>query len=142
MSSYVDSVLIPEERVLHRATISLWPYAFWILLGIITAVVVIGLGILGWVWSKTRATEIAITNKRVIAKFGFISRRTVEINLNKVESIQVDQTLVGRVFNFGTVIISGAGNPVAPIPGVAHPLEFRRNFMVATDRSQDVGRGP
>lgn len=142
MSSYVDSVLIPEERVLHRATISLWPYAFWILLGIITAVVVIGLGILGWVWSKTRATEIAITNKRVIAKFGFISRRTVEINLNKVESIQVDQTLFGRVFNFGTVIISGAGNPVAPIPGVARPLEFRRNFMVATDRSQDVGRGP
>jgi uncharacterized membrane protein YdbT with pleckstrin-like domain len=140
MSSYVDSVLIPDERVLHRATVSLWPYALWIILGLVTAVVLVGIVILGWVWSKTRATEIAITNKRVIAKFGFISRRTVEINLNKVESIQVDQTLLGRIFNFGTVVISGAGNPVAPIPGVSHPLEFRRNFMAATDRSQEPGR--
>ncbi len=136
MSSYVDRVLIADEHVLHRGHISLWAHAPWILLGVLTAVFVVGLFILAWVYVNTRSTEIAITNKRVIAKFGFISRRTVEINLAKVESIQVDQGLVGRMLDYGTVVISGAGNPVAPIADVARPLEFRRAFMEATDRRQ------
>jgi uncharacterized membrane protein YdbT with pleckstrin-like domain len=138
MASYVDRVLIADERVLHRGNLSLIPYAGWILLGIATAVIVVGLAILAWVWIKVKTTEIAITNKRVIAKFGFISRSTVEINLAKVESIQVDQSLAGRMFNYGTVIISGAGNPVAPITDVADPLEFRKKFMEATDRQQQA----
>lgn len=136
MSSYVDKVLLSDEQVLHRGNISLWPYALWIVIGVLTAVIGVGLIILGWVWMHTRSTEIAITTKRVIAKFGFISRRTVEINLAKVESIQVDQGLLGRMLDFGTVIIAGAGNPVAPIAGVANPLQFRRAFMEATDRRQ------
>lgn len=136
MSSYVERVLLSDEQVLHRGHISLWPYALWIAVGVLTAVIGIGLIILGWVWISTRSTEIAITTKRVIAKFGFVSRRTVEINLAKVESIQVDQGLLGRMLDFGTVIIAGAGNPVAPIANVANPLEFRRAFMEATDRRQ------
>lgn len=136
MTSYVDRVLIADEQVLHRGHVSLWPYAGWVLVGVLTAVLIVGLVILAWVYIHTHSTEIAITNKRVIAKFGFISRRTVEINLAKVESIQVDQGLPGRVFDYGTVIISGAGNPVAPIADVARPLEFRRAFMEATDRRQ------
>ena len=136
MSSYVDRVLIADEAVLHRGRLSLVPFAGWILAGVLLAVVVVGLFILGWVFVKVRTTEIAITTKRVIAKFGFIRRSTVEINLSKVESIQVDQGILGRLFDFGTVIIAGAGNPVAPIAGVADPLEFRRKFMEATDRRQ------
>ncbi len=135
MASYIDSVLIEQERVLHRAHVSLWPYFFWIVLGIATAVIGVGLVILIWVWIKTRATEIAITNKRVIAKFGVISRQTIEINLNRVESIQVNQGVVARLFDFGTIVISGAGNLIAPISRVAKPLEFRRQFMAASDRT-------
>ncbi len=74
-------------------------------------------------------TELAITNKRVIAKFGFIRRNTVEINISKIESIQIDQGIRGRIFNFGSIIVSGAGNPVAPIPGISSPLEFRKMFF-------------
>jgi uncharacterized membrane protein YdbT with pleckstrin-like domain len=136
MSSYVDRVLLADEKVLHRGHVSLWPYAFWIVLGVLTLVVIVGFFILAWVYVNTRSTEIAITSKRVIAKFGFVSRRTVEINLAKVESIQVDQGFLGRMLDYGTVIISGAGNPVAPIPNVAGPLEFRRAFMEATDSRQ------
>ena len=136
MSSYVDHVLIADERVLHRGRLSLVPYWGWLLLGVVLAVVVVGLGILAWVFIKVRSTELAITNKRVIAKFGFIRRSTIEINLSKVESIQVDQSLLGRMFNFGTVIIAGAGSPVAPIANVADPIEFRKKFMEATDQRQ------
>lgn len=142
MTSYVDGVLLADERVLHRGNLSLIPYAGWILLGVLLAVVVVGLGILIWVFIKVRTTEIAITSKRVIVKTGFVRRSTVEINLSKVESIQVDQGLAGRLFNYGTVIISGAGNPVAPITDVANPLEFRRKFMEATDRQQFVPEQP
>ena len=80
MSSYVDEVLIPGEHVLHRARISLWPFAVHILVGLVLAVVVIGLFVLAWVYVKVKATEVAITTKRIIFKQGFISRSTVEIN--------------------------------------------------------------
>jgi uncharacterized membrane protein YdbT with pleckstrin-like domain len=81
-----------------------------------------------------KSTEIAITNKRIIAKFGFISRRTVEINLDKVEALRVEQSVWGRFFNYGTVLISGTGSTVDPIANIADPLVFRRKFMEATDR--------
>jgi uncharacterized membrane protein YdbT with pleckstrin-like domain len=140
MSSYVEKVLIVDEKVLHEGKISLWPYAWAIVLGILLLPVVIGIALLVWVWVKARSTELVITSKRIIAKFGFVSRRTVELNLAKVESIQVEQSIVGRMFDYGTIIVAGGGNPVAPIPDIAAPLEFRRKFMEATDRQQPAGK--
>jgi uncharacterized membrane protein YdbT with pleckstrin-like domain len=134
MASYVDQVLIQGEQVLHRARLSVWPYALHVLIGLALAVVIVGLGVLAWVYVKIKSTEVAITNKRIILKQGFISRSTVEINLSKVESVQVDQSLAGRALDFGTLLISGTGTSVAPIYGVAGPLEFRKQFMIATDR--------
>ncbi|WP_200883498.1 PH domain-containing protein [Aquabacterium sp. NJ1] len=84
---------------------------------------------------RYKKTELAFTNKRVIAKFGFISRHTVEIYLSKVESLQVSQGIFGRIFDFGTLIISGAGNPRAPIPGIDSPMLLRRLLMEFQDRS-------
>ena len=94
---------------------------------------------LGWIflvlaYIRYKTTELAITSRRVIAKFGFISRRTVEINISKVESIQVDQGILGRIFNYGTLVISGAGDPQAPIPGISDPMAFRRAFIEAQDQ--------
>ncbi len=137
MSKYVDEVLIPGERVLHRARISLWPFAVHILVGLVLAVVVIGLFVLAWVYVKVKTTEVAITTKRIIFKQGFISRSTVEINLSKVESVRVDQTLFGRVLDYGTLVISGTGMAAAPIQGISNPLEFRKQFMVATDQTSE-----
>jgi uncharacterized membrane protein YdbT with pleckstrin-like domain len=105
-------------------------------LGILLLPVVIGLAILIWVFIIYKTTEIAITNKRIIAKFGFISRSTTEINLPKVESLQVDQGVMGRMFDYGTIVVAGAGTPNLRIPGVADPLRFRRHFMEATDSRQ------
>ena len=119
-------MLISGESVLHRGRVSLWPHAWKIVLGIVLLPVLgLGLVLLAWVWIIYSTTEIAITNKRIIAKFGFISRSTIEINLPKVESVQVDQSVMGRMLDYGTVVFSGAGTP-----------EFRKHFMEATDRLQ------
>jgi uncharacterized membrane protein YdbT with pleckstrin-like domain len=136
MASYVDSVLINGETVLHRGRISLWPHGWKILFGILLAPVIVGLGLLAWVFVTYRTTEIAITNKRIIAKSGFVSRSTTEINLPKIESLQVDQSVTGRLFNYGSIIIAGAGTPNMRIHGIADPLRFRRHFMEATDKPQ------
>jgi uncharacterized membrane protein YdbT with pleckstrin-like domain len=85
-----------------------------------------------------KTTEIAITNKRIIAKFGLIERKTIELNLLKVESIQVEQGVIGRLFNYGTIIISGGGNPLAPIAKISNPLMFRNRFVEATDGIQQA----
>ena len=138
--SYIDDSLIEGEQILHRARVSWWSQFGLVLLGILLLVVVIGLGFLIVAWIKVRSTEIAITNRRVIAKFGFIKRHTVEINLEKVEALKVEQGFWGRMLNYGTIFISGAGTSVAPIADIADPLVFRRKFMEATGRPMNMPR--
>lgn len=140
MASYVDQVLTKDERVVHVGHISLWSLSGHIILGALL-LFVFGLGLIVWAsaFIKYKTTELAITNKRVIAKFGFISRRTIEINLNKVESLQVDQGILGRIFNYGTLVIAGAGNPQAPIPGISDPMMFRKAFVEAHEAAPARG---
>ena len=138
--SYIDDSLIEGESIIHRARVSWWSQFGLVLLGIVTLVVVIGLFFLIAAWIKVRSTEIAITNRRVIAKSGFIRRHTVEINLEKVEALKVEQGFLGRVLNYGTIFISGAGTSVAPIANIADPLVFRRKFMEATNRPMSMPR--
>lgn len=130
MASYIEDALIQDERIIHVGHISLWSLVHLIIPGVIL-LPAFGLGLIFLViaYIRYKTTELAFTNKRVIAKFGFISRHTVEININKVESIQVNQNVWGRIFNYGTLILSGAGTPQAPIPGISNPIQFRRAFM-------------
>jgi uncharacterized membrane protein YdbT with pleckstrin-like domain len=139
--SYIDDSLIAGETILHRARVSWWSQFGLLLIGVLLLIVVIGLFFLIAAYIRVRSTEIAITNRRVIAKFGFIKRDTVEINLEKVEALRVEQAMMGRMLNFGTIFISGAGTSVAPIRDIADPLVFRRKFMEATNRSISMPRG-
>lgn len=132
--SYIDDSLIANESILHRARVSWWSQAGLIFLGVVLLAIVVGLFFLVAAWINVRSTEIAITNLRIIAKFGFIKRDTVEINLDRVEALKVEQGFLGRMLNFGTIYISGAGTSVAPIRNIADPLVFRRKFMEATNR--------
>jgi uncharacterized membrane protein YdbT with pleckstrin-like domain len=128
MASYVDRALIEGESVTYIGHISLWSLAHLIILGFL--LLPVGVGLVFWLvaYIRYKTTELAVTNKRVIAKFGFISRHTVELNINKVESIQVIQSVLGRIFNFGSLIIAGTGSQQAPIPGISAPA-----FMAAQD---------
>lgn len=139
MTGYIEGALIKDEKVIYTGNTSLWSLAPLIVLGLAT-IWIFGLGLIFWITAFIRymTTELAFTNKRVIAKFGFISRQTIELNISKVESIQVTQGILGRIFNFGTLVISGAGNPQAPIPGISDPMAFRRAFMESQDSSGEV----
>ncbi|MCV2365551.1 PH domain-containing protein [Paucibacter sp. DJ1R-11] len=157
MSNYITSALAKDERVLYQGRVSYWSVAvplavcaFFMSAGLLVLIgglvagsgggpglvwLVIGavVGVMAYI--KLKTTELAITSKRVIAKFGFISRKTVELNLSKIESIQVDQSILGRMLNYGSLVIAGGGNPQAPIPGISDPMGFRKAFAEASDKA-------
>lgn len=144
MATYVEQALIKGESIIYQGQVSLWSLSHLIVIGVILFIgglftvigSIIGLAFLLVAYVRYSTTELAVTNKRVIAKFGFISRQTIEINMSKIESIQVHQGLLGRIFNFGSLVISGAGAPNAPIPGISAPMEFRRAFAEAQDAQE------
>jgi len=71
-------------------------------------------------------TEFAVTDKRVIAKTGFLDRRSVDLLLSKVESIGVNQPIMGRMFNYGTIVVVGTGGTEEGFPNIADPMDFRK----------------
>jgi len=81
------------------------------------------------------STEMAVTNKRIIAKTGIIKRDTVELNHNKIESFNVNQGVFGRIFGYGTITINGTGGGKSPIKNIDAPLVFRKNAMEAIDQN-------
>jgi uncharacterized membrane protein YdbT with pleckstrin-like domain len=137
MTTYVEGTLIKGENIVYTGKVSLWSMTPLIILSI-PLLFLFGLGLILWViaFIKYKSTELAFTDKRVIAKFGLISRQTIELNVNKVESVQVIQSMLGRLFNYGTLVISGAGAPQAPIPGISEPMAFRRAFMESQDQAK------
>ena len=74
-------------------------------------------------------TEMVITDKRVILKTGFVSRKTFEINLSKVETVIVDQSVFDRLFGSGSIKVVGTGGSSEPFKYIDKPLEFRRAIM-------------
>ncbi len=144
---YVDKILEPGEKVVFKTRLS-WTlygpaigYAL-IALGLtffsasvsgfgVAVFVVAALAALAALVSSLRAwfrrwtTEIAVTDRRVVLKRGFIRRHTVEMNMQKVESVDVDQTQLGRLFNYGTVTIKGTGSTLESLRMIDHPLKLR-----------------
>ena len=78
---------------------------------------------------KRKSTEMVVTNKRILIKTGFLSRKTFELLLSKVESIGVQEGLLGRMLGYGSVVVRGTGGTPEPFSMVAHPLEFRRQVQ-------------
>jgi uncharacterized membrane protein YdbT with pleckstrin-like domain len=77
---------------------------------------------------RRTTTELAVTDHRVIYKTGLLARHTIEMNRDKVESVDVDQTLLGRIFGYGTIIVRGTGGSLEPIRTIGDPLTFRSNI--------------
>ena len=78
------------------------------------------------------SSEFGITNKRVVIKVGFINRKTLEMVLTKVETIRVDQSILGRMLNYGTIVVTGTGGTNEPFTSLANPMEFRRQVQART----------
>ena len=78
---------------------------------------------------RRKATEMAVTNKRVIVKTGIVDRRTLEILLSRIESVAVEEPALGRMLGFGTVIVRGTGGTPEAFEKIYHPLEFREQVQ-------------
>ena len=108
-------------------------------------ILVIPLGVLFHSYLAWRCSEFAVTDKRVLIKTGIVSRHTLETILTKVENIGVEQTLWGRLFNFGTLYVTGTGSTRETFPGIHAPLEFRKAIetaAVAFEERRPSGRSP
>jgi len=137
MTSYIEEALVKDEKVVHIGHISLWSLWHLIAVGaLLLPAFGIGLIFLVIAYVRYKSVELAVTTKRLIVKHGFVRRQTVEINLNRVESIQVEQGLLGRLFNFGTLIVAGTGTSHAPLTGIAEPMGFRKAFIEVQDREK------
>lgn len=119
MGSYVDNNLIQGEKVELETTYH------WIVFFSPRALFTLFIGPLIDIWTD----EFVITNKRIIMKSGLISRRTLEMNLSKIESVNVEQGILGRILGFGTIWIIGTGGTREAFPKIKRPLEFRRKFQ-------------
>lgn len=140
--SYIDTNLLAGEQVVYRARlhpIIFAPGTAVVLLGILIALLYaqsIGLvvGVIGVVMGaialvRYNTSEFAVTNRRVIIKVGALGRRSLELELNRVEGIDVDQSAFGRLFDYGTIGVRGIGGTEESFPAIAAPLEFRKHVQ-------------
>ena len=152
MGRYIDEILQPGEKVLYStnahwmfylAAIAAWILAVVLLIlsrsttteGLIllclSAAAVVAIAALYWTakaWFHRWTTETDVTNLRVVHKTGFIKRRTFEMSLDKVESVDVNQSILGRILNYGDVTILGVGEGKETISTIASPLAFRNSI--------------
>ena len=141
--SYIDENLLPDEHVVYRAELHWIIFARAILVLVVGLVlvfvprigqaglVVLLLGVVMLVppFVAYRTTELGVTNKRVIVKTGLVRRRTLELLLRQVEAILVDQSLLGRLFGFGSITLTGTGGVREIFHRVRGPLELRRRIQ-------------
>jgi len=148
---YIERNLLADEKIVYAARLHrmiFWkPVALIVLGGIflliqpIIGAVVIAIGLLA-VTSPAIAyatSEFGVTNKRVIIKVGFLRRKTLELLLRHVETISVNQSVAGRLLDYGSVTLTGTGGIREPFDNIAAPLEFRRRIQ---DEASSDGVSP
>lgn len=154
--SYVDENLVTSETIIYEAKVH-WivylPSVISFLIAIFlmpigmgyTGPIVFDIGVSFAVMAillylealiNVSTTELVITSKRVIAKTGFISRNTSELNHSKVEGFEISQSIIERIFDCGTIAINGTGSGKAEIKNIYDPLNFRKQAMKIIDRNQ------
>jgi uncharacterized membrane protein YdbT with pleckstrin-like domain len=163
---YVDNNLIQGEQVTYRAPlhwkVMLGPLLISLLLLVVAffvyqqgsgsessnafSIVALILAVIAIIpllkaWTTMSSAEFAVTNKRVILKTGVIHNKTAEMFLTKIESVGVDQTILGRIFGYGSIELRGTGGSLEPFSNVSRPLEFRRQIQEQIGHTlSDVGR--
>ena len=152
MGRYIDDILQPGEKVLY-STNAHWIFFLPAIAGWVVAIVFLVLSrmvandtsmLLCWsmaaiaaifalyktatAWFHRWTTETDVTNLRVVHKTGFIKRQTFEMSLDKVESVDVNQSILGRILNYGNVTVRGVGEGAETINMIASPLDFRSHI--------------
>jgi uncharacterized membrane protein YdbT with pleckstrin-like domain len=138
---YIESNLLPDEKVVYKGRLHwsiFWKACALVILGIIFLYIqpiiggiVILIGLFAFVTPTINyaTSEFGVTNKRVIIKIGFLRRKTLELLLRHVEAILVDQSVMGRLLNYGSVTLTGTGGVRESFHNISAPLEFRRRVQ-------------
>ena len=131
--SYIKSTLADGEEVLGQLKITklqyLWP--------IISLPILIGIPWLLSVFISRATTEMAYTNKRIILKTGIISRDTDEIRIDRIESVDIKQSIFGRMLGFGTIYVTGTGAKIIVLDAVVNVIEIRKALVSVSDEVRE-----
>lgn len=137
MAQYVDRSLAPNERILRRGR---WPLIHWIGAWLILAVLgiaVVGVFIFLWAVVVMTTTEFAVTDQRVIYKRGWLNHNTAELSVESVEGVNLQQSIFGRIFGYGRILVTGTGDAHIMFPPMAEPVLFRRAIEEARSLDRD-----
>jgi uncharacterized membrane protein YdbT with pleckstrin-like domain len=141
--SYIQKTLGPGENLMYEASIHWVVYVVPLLICAAGAamfpmsmlvgglVLACGFVYLAQVALTNMSTELGVTNRRVVAKWGLVWVKTIEQRLATIDSIQVEQSVLGRLFNYGSIAVSGSGVSMTPIRGISDPLSFQRAVNAA-----------
>ncbi len=152
---YVDSQLLPGEKVVYRSKLH---WQIFLLPGLVAAILILGsiaafvngmagvglflvilAGFLVLIpFIKRANSEFAVTNKRIVVKLGFFTARSVELLHTKVETISVYQGLMGKMLGYGDIVVTGSGGTREEFKDVASPLELRRAVQAASTSPADA----
>jgi uncharacterized membrane protein YdbT with pleckstrin-like domain len=162
--SYVRKVLLPGEQVVYETGLHWLIFGRAILVLIVALalavgsfhapgnlgpplllaagiVALFGLILLLAALIRRAGTELAVTDQRVVYKRGIIARHTIEMNRAKVESVDVDQSLLGRILGYGTVQLRGTGGSLEPMAMIGNPLSLRSHITADPVRHPPQGAG-
>jgi uncharacterized membrane protein YdbT with pleckstrin-like domain len=167
MGKFVEENLGSGEVVRYTATVSLWSYIFNFIIGGLIALVTVPVvvasmfskstgfmnsfeGILAvcavllivWPFIARRSTELVVTDRRFIAKYGLVSTHSIEIRFDKIETVRVSQSLLGKMLNYGDIVVTGTGSTFDPIRNVANAMKFRMALNQAMDEPRSAVQSP
>lgn len=163
MASYARAVINRGETIVYRAAVSHWAFARSYIIaaacaGVATAIIWrshegasllfgaffggVAVIVAAAALIRQRSTELVLTDRCIIAKWGLLSRDTVEMTLDRVESLHVSQTLLGRLLNYGDVTVVGVGASLEPLHHIKDPLELRKRIGAKLHEHPRASRTP
>lgn len=156
LGPYTAATLQPDERPLHETHIHWMALSGSVIGALLSLIVIVPIAMFAawrdfyWAWFlvviptgilvsaavTVRTSELVITDRRVLIKVGFIQRHTFEMFISKIESVAVYQSMLGRLFNYGTVAIRGTGGSSESFATIAAPLPFRDAIQLVQTGSE------
>jgi len=148
--SYVEQNLLPGEKLLHRGKLHWIIYApgfvfiitaiaFYVVTRNELSLLLALLGLLMLLKSRIQRqnTEFAVTNRRIIVKVGWFAREALDMSLDRIESVLLEQTVWGRILDYGTLIVHGTGGGSEALSSLQDPLNFRKVSLAAIEDSRN-----
>jgi len=141
--AYLDESLAPGETIVARFDLH-WTAKWRLIVYLLLAIPTLGIALIAAIyeWIRLRSIEQGVTNRRVVRKTGIVSRATEELRLASIETIDLHQSVWGRIFGFGDIVLTGRGESSMIFGRLARPLEAKRAIEGAYAAHVEDARAP